>query len=201
MNDASPPTDRITVTVWHNIATDHTGRPIGMIDGYQPGHPLVPVAHWSVAAGTPRADVLAETFAVLNIGDDPDFGTPDRRVLLYRARGNRSLSIGDVIQIGATWNAVAPVGFTTIAAEPDIRLGARRPGTRPLIPLSATDHALAGYFDAFDLDILLLTAVEMYQYLTPMIMDTSLSSSQRDLLERLVTALGDLWRDPDDGIT
>jgi hypothetical protein len=33
----------ITVTVWHNVATDQACRHTGMLDGYQPGDPMVAV--------------------------------------------------------------------------------------------------------------------------------------------------------------
>jgi hypothetical protein len=33
----------ITVTIWHNAATDAQGWHTGMLDGYQPGHPMVRV--------------------------------------------------------------------------------------------------------------------------------------------------------------
>jgi len=33
----------ITLTIWHNAARDGEGRPTGMLDGYQPGDPVVRV--------------------------------------------------------------------------------------------------------------------------------------------------------------
>jgi hypothetical protein len=33
----------ITVTIWHNVAVDGQGRPTGMLEGYQPGDPVVRV--------------------------------------------------------------------------------------------------------------------------------------------------------------
>jgi hypothetical protein len=106
----------VTVTIWHNVAQDEHQRPLGMIDGYQPGHPLTPVARFH----TERAseDVLAEVFQLYNVGDDPDYGTPDDRALAYRHRGNRSLSVGDVVQVNQQWWACAPFGWTHINPPP-----------------------------------------------------------------------------------
>jgi hypothetical protein len=120
------------VTAWHNIATDNKGHLIGMLDGYTHGHPLVPVATWDAPEVSVPLVVLEEAYALLNIGDDPAFGVPDERAVAYRARGNRSLSIGDVVQAGTTWAAVAVTGFTPIP-EPDyVAIGANRPGTTSL---------------------------------------------------------------------
>lgn len=102
----------LTITVWHNVAQDKHERPLGMIDGYQPGHPLTPVARFE----TERAgeDVLAEVCRLYNVGDDPDFGTPDDRALAYRRRGNRSLSVGDIVQVNQQWWVCDRVGWKYI---------------------------------------------------------------------------------------
>jgi hypothetical protein len=45
----------ITITVWHNPAADGQGRLIAMLDGYQPGHPMVRVfAYQADPAGLSR---------------------------------------------------------------------------------------------------------------------------------------------------
>ena len=43
----------ITVTIWHNVALDAQGHHTGMLEGYQPGDPVVRVFTYQrrVAAG------------------------------------------------------------------------------------------------------------------------------------------------------
>jgi hypothetical protein len=189
MNGKSPhDANVVRVTVWHNIATDVAGRAIAAMDGYQPGHPLTPVAGWDVPADTSPLAALAETFAVLNVGDDPAFGTPDPRAQQYRARHNRSLSIGDVVQIGDTWVAVAREGFTTIPAPQYFALDARRPGTTPLT--AGDDDELSARYGPEELRAVLRAAAEVYDNTDPADTDTYLSTRQRELLERLITESG-----------
>ena len=38
---AGPGPAKITVTIWHNVALDGQGRHLAMLDGYQPGDPVV----------------------------------------------------------------------------------------------------------------------------------------------------------------
>ena len=83
------------VIVWHNIATDLMGGWEGY-DGYRPGHPLVPVCTWTTDT-TDHQQLLEDVYRLLNVGDDPAFGTPDPIALRYRRSRNRSLSVGDVV--------------------------------------------------------------------------------------------------------
>jgi len=143
----------ITITIWHNTAKGPSGLGTAMVFGHEDGDRLVPVAVYSVddtvVASDARsvADDLAEdAFRLFNVGDDPDFGVPDQRALEYRARGNRSLSVGDVVQVGATWLAVAGTGFGYLSdapsglatdAEPDDGTTRSR-YRRPAVPLQPT---------------------------------------------------------------
>jgi hypothetical protein len=120
------------VVIWHNIGTDYQGRHIGFSDGYRPGHPLVPVyGYQSAVAGEPE-DVANHAFRVFNVGDDPDFGKPDPDAQRYRALGNRSLSKGDVVQVGPTWLACASRGWDRVSAPEWIARSAQTHGTAPL---------------------------------------------------------------------
>jgi hypothetical protein len=127
-----------TVTVFHNVATDYAGRPLGMLDGYAPGHPLVPVAQWPAADGVSVAQAAGLAFDVLNVGDDPEFRPdgPDARAVEYRARANRSMSVGDVVRIqnaaGDVWLACASFGWDTVQAPAWIARNASAYGTTPL---------------------------------------------------------------------
>lgn len=95
--------------VYHNIHPDH-------FFGYQPGHPVVLVFETELPTYDPDAN-LGFLFHLLNVGDDPHFGTPDPRAVEYRRRRNRSLSVGDVVWLQDTvWRACASVGWTNIDA-------------------------------------------------------------------------------------
>jgi hypothetical protein len=54
----------LSVSVWHNVARGHDGRPTAMLDGYRPGDPMVCVFRYQVAADGRRPETIAEdTFA------------------------------------------------------------------------------------------------------------------------------------------
>ncbi len=130
------------VTVFHNIATDPQGRSVGMLDGYQVGHPLVPVATYPHETSSDLPEVICDAaFRLFNVGDDPERGTPDPRAVLYRARGNRSMSKGDVVRIdratSRVWFACASFGWVEIAEPQWFAVDATRYGTTPLDVLSS----------------------------------------------------------------
>jgi hypothetical protein len=107
-----------TITVFHNTTPDERGNLCkGMLDGYDHGDALVPVFTTTTErAGGTAADMatLEEIFHLLNVGADPDFGTPDERAVAYRRNRNRSLSVGDVVAIGQRWYACARIGWAQI---------------------------------------------------------------------------------------
>ena len=103
---------------------------------YEPGQRIVPVFE----TYEPDADhdqLCSRMYELLNIGDDPSFGQPDPRAIEYRARRNRSLSVGDVIQIGKEGDetpkfyAVSMSGFDSIATPTHV-VNVGRGGTTPL---------------------------------------------------------------------
>jgi hypothetical protein len=56
----------ITVTIWHNVALDGQGHHTGMLEGYQPGDPVVRVFTYQTApAGSPE-ETAEEAFAICN---------------------------------------------------------------------------------------------------------------------------------------
>lgn len=82
-------------------------------------HPLVPVFEYEVPDDS-AVDVnrqLEEAFRLFNVGDDPDFGVPDRTALAYRSRKLRSLSVGDVVQVGDTAHACESRGWAPVEKE------------------------------------------------------------------------------------
>lgn len=104
------------VTVLHNTATDPEGRSLGWT-GWQPTHALgwvftlrLPDTAWDAAAAE-------RVYDLLNVGDDPNYGTPDPQAVAYRALGLRSLSVGDVLVADGKALAVAKFGFTEVPVE------------------------------------------------------------------------------------
>jgi hypothetical protein len=88
---APPQPAKITVTIWHNVATDAHDRPAGMLDGYQPGHPMVRVFTYQAdPAGRPPEVIAEEAFAICN-GHPRDAGGQDLSRRYYQ-RKLRSLS-------------------------------------------------------------------------------------------------------------
>ena len=76
----------ITVSVWHNVATDAQGRHTGMLDGYQPGNPMVRVfAYQADPAGRSPEAIAEEAFDICN-GHPSDAGGEDLSRRYYRAR-------------------------------------------------------------------------------------------------------------------
>lgn len=122
-------TDDPTLRVYHNVARDEADRPVGMLDGYQPGHAVALVARLTLRAPT-DLDACDIAFRLFNVGDDPEFGPPDARAVEYRQRGNRSLSTGDVVAVNGRFYACARVGWTPI--EPPRIDHTARYGTAPL---------------------------------------------------------------------
>lgn len=133
----------VTITIFHNIARDQHGRPTGMLDGYQPGNPVVRVfAYQAGAAGRAPEAMAEDTFAICN-GHPYDAGGEElsRR---YYARELRSLSVGDVVAVGEAALAVARAGWTPVRGGlNEVRAGEH--GTHPLPARSrlpgTADHA------------------------------------------------------------
>jgi len=127
----------ITVTVWHNTATDAQGRLIAMM-GYQPGHPVVRVfAYQADPAGRAPEVIAEEAFAICN-GHPCDAGGADlsRR---YYARELRSLSVGDVVAVGEAPLAVGRIGWTLVRGGLNEARTAGH-GTHPLPAPAATSQ-------------------------------------------------------------
>ena len=56
----------ITVTIWHNAARDGEGRHTGMLEGYQPGDPMVRVFTYQADPGGSPEEIAEEAFAIFN---------------------------------------------------------------------------------------------------------------------------------------
>jgi hypothetical protein len=94
-NPAADPGDTpgaagITVTIWHNVVFDGQGRHTAMLDGYQPGDPMVRVFAYQASPGRSAEEIADEAFDIFN--DHPrDPGGADLACAYYRRR-LRSLS-------------------------------------------------------------------------------------------------------------
>jgi hypothetical protein len=128
------------VTIWHNIATDLTGRPLGQLDGYERNaHALAPVYRYAVSSIYAMTPDMVETFAheawimfcdALEPGAAWMHSTGhNAHARAYNTAGNRMLRIGDVIQVGTRWVSVARFGFTVIEAPTFVAIGASVEGT------------------------------------------------------------------------
>jgi len=116
----SVPPGAVRLDALHNIGTAEGIR----VWRYEPGHPMSVAFTTTVDAGDLDDEAWCEeVFVLLNIGHDPaEVGTPgepDPRALDYRARGNRSLMMGDVVGVTRAGThtahyAVAAVGFARI---------------------------------------------------------------------------------------
>ena len=121
----------ITVSVWHNVATDAQGRHTGMLDGYQPGNPMVCVfAYQAGPAGRSPEAIAEEAFTFNDHPRNPEGEELARQY--YRHRLLRSLPAGDVMAAGEAALAVArPTGRPPVSGGLNqVRAGEH--GTRPL---------------------------------------------------------------------
>lgn len=96
------------------------------------GGPVIPVFACTARADRDPFEVCEELFELLNVGHDRDFGMPDPRAVAYREKGYRSLSVGDIVQVGSVCYEVASVGFEIV--PPPVGVPATMPGSVPWLP-------------------------------------------------------------------
>jgi hypothetical protein len=77
--------------------------------GYSPGDELRLAIEYDVPAG-PDASVLEDAFRLFNIEEE------DPRAVEYRSRRNRSLSVGDVVEINDRRYACEMLGWKLVPA-------------------------------------------------------------------------------------
>ena len=87
---AQPGPAGITVTIWHNVAFDDQGRHTAMLDGYQPGDPVVRVFAYQATPGRAAEEIAEEAFAIFN--DHPADAAGADLACAYYGRRLRSLS-------------------------------------------------------------------------------------------------------------
>ena len=121
----------ITVTIFHNVAYDPEGRHIAMLDGYQPGDPVVAVFTYQAdPAGRTAEQIADEAFGTFN--DHPRDPDGADLACAYYQRRLRSLSVGDVVAVGGILLAVGrPAGWEPVTA-PLTEVRTPEHGTHPL---------------------------------------------------------------------
>lgn len=114
----------VRVEAYHNL--DSTA------DQYRPGHRVTRVFATDQPAADPAA-VCTEVHRLLTTGDAPCDRWPDPRAVDYRARGNRGLSLGDLIAItGPTGTTHYALTLTYTPVGPPYRTDEHFYGTTPL---------------------------------------------------------------------
>jgi hypothetical protein len=127
---AQPGPAEITVAIWHNVAHDAEGRHTAMLDGYQPGDPVVAVFTYQAdPAGRTAEQIADEAFDIFN--DHPRDPDGADLACAYYQRRLRSLSVGDLAGVGDILLAVASVGWEPVTG-PLTEVRTREHGTRPL---------------------------------------------------------------------
>ena len=112
---AQPGPAEITVTIWHNVAFDAQGRHTAMLDGYQPGDPMVRVFAYQADPGRPAEEIADEAFDIFN--DHPRDAAGADLACAYYGRRLRSLSAGDVVAAGEVrWRSPGPPAGSRSAA-------------------------------------------------------------------------------------
>jgi hypothetical protein len=121
----------ITITIWHNVAHDDGGRHSAMLDGYQPGDPVVAVFTYQAdPAGRTAEEIADEAYDTFN--DHPRDPDGADLACAYYQRRLRSLSAGDLVAVGDTLLAVGrPAGWEP-ATGPLTEVRTREHGTVPL---------------------------------------------------------------------
>jgi hypothetical protein len=130
---AQPGPPEITVTIWHNVAFDDQGRHAAVLDGYQPGDPVVRVFTYQASPGRSPEEIADEAFGIFN--DHPRDPDGADLACAYYQRRLRSLSKGDVVAVGEVALAIAGVGWTPVR-DPLNEVRTDEHGTHPLPPAS-----------------------------------------------------------------
>jgi hypothetical protein len=126
---APPGPAKITVTIWHNVAFDGQGRHTAMLDGYQPGDPVVRVFAYQADPGRPAEEIADQAFDIFT-GHPRDAAGADL-ACAYDGRRLRPLVAGDVVAAGGVLLAVArPAGWEPVIS-PLTEVRTREYGTNP----------------------------------------------------------------------
>lgn len=94
----------------------HHSPGLANLDGYKPGHPLVRVFELDHPDADPEW-IAGRMFEAFNAPEEMLKGVQLNRASQYRARRLRSLSVGDVVQVGDVMLACASVGWIRLLNE------------------------------------------------------------------------------------
>ena len=100
-----------------------------MLDGYQPGDPVVRVFAYEADPGRPAEEIADEAFDTFN--DHPRDADGADLACAYYGRRLRSLSVGDVVEAGDVLLAVARASWQPVTG-PLAEASTHEHGTRPL---------------------------------------------------------------------
>ncbi len=120
-------------SIYHNIARDGHSQMINF-GGYRPGHPLVHVLDADVEppSGSTSTMIAESIYAACNLAPEDVTGRLRTLATGYRHRGQRSLSVGDIVCVGEVALAVGrPAGWEP-ASGPLAEVRTREHGTSPL---------------------------------------------------------------------
>lgn len=103
------------VTIWHNVNRDVNGHPTFFFHGYQPGDAVTPAFTFT----WPNDDEQITDYCFHVFNAPEDYLDKDERKLADRYRVNRlrSLSVGDVIQVGNKFWACKSVGWEFLGTD------------------------------------------------------------------------------------
>ena len=101
-----------------------------MLDGYQPGDPVVRVFAYQASPGRSAEEIAEEAFAIFN--DHPGDAAGAELACAYYGRRLRSLSVGDVVAVGdVAAGGRRPAGWEPVTG-PLTEVRTREHGTSPL---------------------------------------------------------------------
>ena len=101
-----------------------------MLDGYQPGDPVVRVFAYQASPGRSAEEIADEAFAIFN--DHPGDAAGAELACAYYGRRLRSLSVGDVVAVGEVALAVGSAAGWDPVRGPLTEVRTSEHGTRPL---------------------------------------------------------------------
>lgn len=111
----------------------------GMVFGFRPTDSVTEVFRYRIEDESrfkTELDIPEHVYAMFNVGHDPEITNPvDPQAVVYRLRGNRSLSIGDIVSLvddtdTARYYAVAAFGWDLLTTPPRVD-NQEQPGTTP----------------------------------------------------------------------
>jgi hypothetical protein len=93
----------------------HNTNRLALALGYAPSDHVVEVYAFDYTGAEGDLDACEAAFEMFNIGHLSDHGTAEPDAIAYRERGNRSLSVGDVVACDGQFYACGVAGWREIA--------------------------------------------------------------------------------------